>query len=394
MMLERRKTLALIAALMIAAGALLPVLRHRAAAAEQEPDPQVHGETVVLPRSSAALLQIATVANTAPQPAQLPGRLSWDEDRTARVLTPFAGRVAKILVKVGDCVKAGQPLALLYSPDFGAAQADARKAQAALQLAQRNRDRQQDLYEHGVVAAKDLEQAQADYLSAKAEHDRTQAQLKLVGDAREAVDQQFSLRSPIAGVVVERNLNPGQELRPDQAGAALLVITDPDSLWVLLDATQASAPAGLAPGAALSLQVQQLPDQRFAAQLEDIADFFDPQTRTIKLRGRFDNSQSHLRGGTYVTAELPAPPEQLPAAPASTAFLFGQDYYVFAVDGQGYTRRKVSVEFDRLGSVLFKSGVQPGERLVADGALFLERILEQSRDGEPSPATPGAAHHE
>lgn len=393
MKLKPRTGLALGAALILGVAALaLPALHRGPAAAEEKTDPQVHGETVSLPSSSAALLQIATVADAAPQPPRLPGRLSWDEDRTARVLTPFAGRVAKILVKPGDHVRSGQPLALLYSPEFGAAQADARKAQATLQLAQRNRLRQQDLYEHGVVAAKDLEQAQADELGAQAEHDRTLAQLRLAGDVRETVDQQFSLRSPVAGVVVERNINPGQELRPDQPGAPLFVVTDPDSLWVLLDATQAAAPAGLARGAALSLQVQELPDQRFAAQLEDIADFFDPQTRTVKLRGRFDNRQSHLKGGTYITAELPAPATQAPAAPASTAFLLGQDYYVFVAGSGGYTRRKVGVEFDRQGSVLFKSGVQPGERLVADGALFLERILEQNRDSEQTSATPGGAH--
>lgn len=346
-------------------------------------DVRVQGETVWLPPASAALLQLATVGAAAPTAAELPGRLSWDEEHTARVLTPFAGRVAQILVRPGDTVKAGQALALLYSPDFGAAQADARKAEAQLQLAAHNRARQEDLYAHGVVAARELEQAQADYAAAQAEHERTQAQLKLVGDARETVDQRFSLRSPIDGLVVERNLNPGQELRPDQPGAPLFVITNPQRLWVLLDATEASAPTGLARGATLKLHVQQRPDQSFEAQLEDIADFFDPLTRTVKLRGVFDNRQAQLRGGTYVTAQLPAPPTQALAAPASTAFLLGQDYYVFVAGPQGYTRRKVVVRFDEQDRLLFTSGVQPGERLVADGALFLQRILEQHQDERP-----------
>jgi diguanylate cyclase (GGDEF)-like protein len=68
----------------------------------------------------------------------MPGRLVWDEDRTVRIYSAFAGRVTKILAKLGESVKPGQTLALVASPDFGEAQADARKAESDLALAQKN----------------------------------------------------------------------------------------------------------------------------------------------------------------------------------------------------------------------------------------------------------------
>ncbi|MFX8922143.1 biotin/lipoyl-binding protein, partial [Acinetobacter baumannii] len=92
----------------------------------------------------------------------------WNEDRTVRVSSPFSGRVVAIEVKPGDRVNAGQTLAWLSSADYGSAQADARKAHAALELASKNAARSQDLFEHGVAAERDAEQAKADLAAAEA----------------------------------------------------------------------------------------------------------------------------------------------------------------------------------------------------------------------------------
>ena len=157
--------------------------------------------------------------------------MSWNEDRTVRIFTPFAGRVSSILVQPGDNVKQGQTLAVIASPDFGQAQAETRRAQGEFALAKQNLARMRDLHEHGVAAAKDLNAAEADFARAESECKRTEARLKLYGGGSE-IDQTYALKSPLAGVVVEKNINPGQELRPDQMTSnapALFVITNPAS---------------------------------------------------------------------------------------------------------------------------------------------------------------------
>jgi cobalt-zinc-cadmium efflux system membrane fusion protein len=365
-------------AALIATTALIACRGHMQAPAPEGPKSRVSGETVALAAESAALLQTTAVIQAPGEHPTLPGRLAWDEDHTVRVLTPFAGRVGEILVKVGETVQQGQPLATLLSPDFGAAQAEARKAQAALGLSQRSLARVKDLAEHGVAAAKEVDQAEADFAGAKAEVERTTARLRLAGEGREAIDQRFSLKSPISGVVVERNINPGQELRPDQPGLPLFVVTNPASLWVSLDATESDAIPTRA-GAAMQLRTQELPGQTFPATLIQVADFVDPVTRTIKLRGQVDNHDRRLKGEMFVTAELQGAPSNALAAPASTVFLLGSDHYVFVAIGKdSFTRRKVDVDFSNDGLALFKANVTAGENLVSDGALFLERIIEQS----------------
>ena len=93
---------------------------------------------------------------------ELPARLVWNEEKTQRIYPAFAGRVGRIAADVGQRVRAGQVLAELASPEFGAAQADTTRTQADARLAQQNLQRQRELFEAGVLARKDLEQAEAE----------------------------------------------------------------------------------------------------------------------------------------------------------------------------------------------------------------------------------------
>ena len=164
-----------------------------------------------------ALLGLTAAAPGKTISVELPARLVWNEAKTQRIYPAFAGRVTGIRADVGQTVKAGSVLANLSSPDFGSAQADTAKAQGDLRLSQKTMQRQRELLEAGIIARKDFEQAEADASRAQAEAQRAVARTSLYGAVGGAgVDQQLALRSTVAGVVVERNLNPGQEVRPDE----------------------------------------------------------------------------------------------------------------------------------------------------------------------------------
>src|SRR6266581_3980057 len=207
--------------LLIAATALL----NACGKGDAKPDngqPKLEAGRIVFPQGSAQTSTIVVDTVKAGEPLQLslPGRLVWDEGRTVRLFPAFGGRVIRILAKVGDPVTQGQALAILASPDFGQAQADARRAQSDFSLAQKNLDRLHQLFDAGVAPKKDLSAAEADYARAQSELRRAEARVKLYGATGDSVDQNLALRSPIAGVVVERNINPGQELRPARSGCA------------------------------------------------------------------------------------------------------------------------------------------------------------------------------
>lgn len=346
------------------------------------PPAKVDGESVVFAPGSPQLSSLVSeaVAQRAAAAATLNGRLTWNEDRTVRVYSPFAGRVTLIRVQPGDHVKAGQVLAEIASPDFGQAQAEARRAEGDYALAQQNLARVRDLNQNGVAPAKDLNAAQADYARAESELRRTQARLKLYGGGG-SIDQTYALRSPLAGVVVEKNINPGQELRPDQmAGApALFVITNPAYLWVLLDATEKDLPH-LRTGKTLALGVPAYPDRKFDAQIASVADFLDPVTRTIKVRAVLDNSQRLLKGEMFVTAALGSEARNVLQVPSRAVFFQGGRHFVFVDGGNGtFVRTEVKVGEASEGSVTVSSGLQPGQKVVTEGALLLQQLLQPRR---------------
>lgn len=362
--------------------------------ARAEAGPVVKGETVTFPLGSPAVQRLAVEKVEAPMERSLalPGRLAWDEDHTVRVFPPFAGRVTRILAKVGDTVKPGQPLVEMSSPDYAQAQADARKARADLSLAQKAVGRQRELGRAGIVSAKDLEQAETDFTRAKAEADRAMGRLSAYGHGTDS-GPDFVLKSPMGGTIVERNLNPGQELRPDQPGNPLFVITDPTRLWASLDANEADL-RYLKPGMALAISSTQLPDSVFTGVLRQVADFVDPVSRTVKLRGDVPNAQRVLKAEMFVTARVSIPAAQEPTVDSRAVYLIGAQRYAFVHSGgTTYTRRPVQVGTEVGGRMPVREGLRQGEEVVVGGNLYLDQILGAGRSARPANA-PGAAHPE
>lgn len=365
--------------ILIAAAMLVAACGDHDKRAEATP-PRLENGRVVFSEGNPQLaaLQSDTVKAGAPEQLRLTGRLVWDEERTVRLYPPFAGRVARILVKPGDVVQAGQPLALLFSPDFGQAQAEARKAQTDFALAQKNLERLRDLNAAGVAARKELNGAEADYARAEAELARANGRIKLYGGSGE-VDQNFELRSPIAGTVVERNINPGQELRPDVAAGApaMFVVTDPSRLWLQLDANERDL-SRLRAGARATLRTGAWPDDTFAATVSTISDFIDPATRTVKVRGSVDNRSRKLKGEMFVTAEMEgAPRAQVQVSEKAIVQANGRNY-VFLEEAPGrYARVQVELDGVRDGTAAVSSGLTQGQKVVVEGNLFLNRLYRQ-----------------
>jgi cobalt-zinc-cadmium efflux system membrane fusion protein len=351
--------------------------------------PRLENGQIIFPEGSAQVSSFATEAVKASGPLQLrlTGRLVWDENRTVRLFPPFAGRVLQILVKTGEHVSRGQTLAKLASPDFGQAQADARRAQSDFALAEKNLSRLRELNEAGVSSRKDLAAAEADYARADAERARAMGKIKLYSAGSDSGDQTFSLASPIDGVVVERNINPGQELRTDlqlSNSPAMFVITDPTRLWVQLDAAENQL-AALRSAKQIRLRTAAWPNETFTASLDNISDFIDPATRTVRVRGTVENRERKLKGEMFVTAELQEAPTADLQIPERALLLSGGEYFVFVEEKPGrYSRQDVKIDAVRDGVVSVSSGVKLGQKIVIEGNLFLHRLHRQLSGGAPA----------
>jgi len=360
------------------------------AACGNEPEPakvaavQIEGDRAILSEPDKAdFLKSAVVERDQGSTLRLPGRLVWNEDHTVRIVPQVGGRIQKINVEIGSEINVGQILATLSSPDFGQAQADVRKAQADQQLAKQALERQRELHAAGVVADKDWQQTQAEAVRAQAEADRASRRLAGLGGAS---DGSYTLRSPLAGIVVERNLNPGLEFRPEQSSDPLFVVTDPTSLWLQLDAGEADL-AALKAGEKISLQVKQYPNERFAGVIRHVGDFVDPTTRTVRVRGEVPNPDRRLKGGMFATALIDLPPTQALLVPVAAVFLVGEQRYLFVEEATGrYILRAIQAGPERDGRIEILSGIGEGEKVVIEGNLHLIKFFK-SLPGQPKQAT-------
>ena len=346
--------------------------------------PVVDGNTLRYPASHPQLktLTEAIAVESKPIDIEMPARVIWDEDRTQRIYPAFAGKVSSILVDVGTRVRAGQALAELASPEFGAAQAEAARARTELSQAQRQLDRVRDLNAIGIASRKELEQAETDTLRAQAELDRAHARTRLYGSA-DSINQRLTITAGMSGVIAERSINPGQELRPEQFGpgsTALFILTDPSRLWLHIDVRESDLSL-LEPGRKIDFIAHAYPDQRFEAEVVAIGDSIDPVTRTLKVRARVDNASRSLKVEMLGRARISRSPGNGVVIPAPAVFNQDGAHWVYVASAPGvFELRKVETANIGAGKLLVRAGLSQGQRVVVENTLLLARMHRASLD--------------
>lgn len=353
--------------------------------ADESPAPKITEDQITFATSAAQLASITVETAKEHSAASISvfGRLAWNDAVTVRVFSPVAGRVLKIPAELNQSVAAVDVLAEMDSPDYSQALADVRTADGNFSVADKAFSRAQELLAHGAAAQKDVEAAESAFVAARAEKERAEAKLVNYGGRGNGTNVAYLLRSPLAGVVVERNLTPGQEIRGDQMLAnapqffsPLFVVTDPAHLWVQLDVPETDL-RHLKKGLPLAIRSQSLPGEKFDGEIETISEALDPNTHTITVRGSVDNSARKLKAEMFVTVELPNEDKAKLEVPAKAIYLRGNAHCVFVEEQPGaFRRREVKIGETSDDSVEILDGLKSGERVVTDGALLLEQMFE------------------
>ena len=344
--------------------------------------PKVQGEVYLAPDSpKKAYVKIASLSLTQHSLLEpLAGKITYNESVTSRISSPVAGRVIAAPVVLGTQVQAGSTLLELDSPDVAAAEADYAKAQADLTLASHAFKRQQELYAGKAVSQKELEQAQDDLNDARSDVQRAQQRMKNLRISARQSDGRFALRSPISGVVVERNVNPGMEVRPDR-DVPLFVVSDIKKLTVLMEVFEVNF-GKIRLGQKLSISVPAYPGELFAATVQYIGQVLNENTRTIQVRCDLSNPDGRLLPGMYATITVVSDPgDRAIVIPLTAVFTEGDADYVFiAVDDNHYQQRPIEIGLRLKDKAVITQGLQPSEQLVTEGALMLRAEEEVETD--------------
>lgn len=308
------------------------------------------------------------------------GRVAFDDLRVSHIYSPVTGRVSKIFVDFGKTVKKGDPLAAIDSPDLASAYSDLLKANADLTAAQHDVGRQRDLAQAHAAAQAQVEQSEDNFLKAQAEMQRAQLKTKLLhASGSEVVSQGYVLRSPIAGEVVARNVNPGIEVQGMLSGAnvanELFTVGSIDKVWLLADLYESQL-GKVKPGDQVDIATVSYPDP-FHGVVDYVSDVLDPATRTAHLRCSVDNADRRLKPEMFVTATVHLGERPAIAVPRSAVLKLADAYVVFVQAGKteaGQLRfvvHPVKLGEDEGGLVEITDGLKVGDQLVTEGSILL-----------------------
>jgi cobalt-zinc-cadmium efflux system membrane fusion protein len=378
-----KKVVLLVAVFGIAAGSSYWVWQNlhtpQAEAAMEKPATHTTSDTVHFAAEAPQLtfLKIKPV-DAFPEPLidGLNARIAYDDNYTARVFSSIAGRVVKIAADAGQHVKAGDPLLWIDSPDYAQGASDSLKADADLASKTAEYERAKQLYDAKGIALKDFESAESDWRQAEAEAQRAKARMEnLSSNTVTTAEGNFILRAPINGVISERQVNAGSEVRPD-ASNALFVITDPNHVWVVADLPEQQI-GKVRVGQPISVEVDAYPDEFFPGKVSIISETLDPVMRRLQVRCEVDNSQHKLKPEMYARiSPIVDAKSKLPRVPNTALFTQGLYSFLFVEQAPGVLqRRRVTLGMQDADVTYIKEGLHAGERVVTSGALLLNSEL-------------------
>ena len=337
-------------------------------------------ELFTVPKDQMAHLQVITVEKTKLQRVlRLTGSVAYNQFKTTPVFPAIGGPVHEILVAPGQSVQVGAPLLTINSPDYALARAAYIKAKEALQLADKILHRARDLYAHGAISEADLQQAESSRTQAEADMVSSQDALRALGikDPDSVAKNtgkttlQIPLLAPVNGEVVERLVGPGQLLQ--NGVTQCFTISDMSQVWVLVNVYQSEMPYVHA-GQKVEINTESYPDT-FHGEISYIAPALDPNTRTVQARIVTSNPAKKLKKDMYVVASVQAGvnPDALTIPDAALLRDTENQPYVYVqTDTNRFARRLVKFGGSNAGRTEITDGLKEGERLVGDGALFLQ----------------------
>lgn len=307
----------------------------------------------------------------------LNGKIILDENRTARIFSPVFGRVVAIKAQLGDSVKVGQVLLQLDSSDVDSAVADAKKAQSDLRLNQQVFERSRMLLEGGAIAQKEVESAQANLDTSRAEAERANAKLKNL-NISSVSSHPYAIRSPIAGVVADRKINPASQVRPD-ASEPLFIVTDPWHLGVSIDLPEREL-SKVHQGQQVSVQVDAYPDEVFNGEVKTIGLMVDPTTRRVPVRCSVEG-KGKLKPEMYARiTPQDSSQHKVIRLPNSALITEGLYNYVFVEERPlHFKKRRVTLDLQRQEYATVKQGLVVGERVLTSGAILLNADLSSGK---------------
>ena len=391
----------IILAVFVAAAVVLGVIWARlrvasptmhATSTQQQSDASDPPQYVDLSEKQAATLKVGPVESRDFEVIKTAvGTIDFNENLLVQVFSQYSGKIIKALYNVGDDVKQGDILFTIDSPDLLQAESTLLATAGVLELQKKTLARIGGLLKSGGMAQRDFDQATSDEQTAEGNFKAAKNAVRIFGKTDAEIDQILSdrkvdstlvVQSPISGRVVTRNAAPGFLTQPG-ASPPPFQIADVSTMWMIANVIESDAPAYKV-GQPVEARVTAFPDKVFTGRVTNLGSSIDPNSHRQLVRSEIDDPEHLLRSGMFASFKIHvgAPVRSL-AVPVAGVVREGDGTMSVWVtkDRRRYTKRTVTLGLRQDGWDQILDGLQPGDTVVTDGAVFLSNKLLMGAEG-------------
>lgn len=297
------------------------------------------------------------------------GTVQLDLQGGAKIVSPLAGTVEKIFVKIGDIVKRGAPLASIRSSDVSDAYSSYLSAQAQLKQAERSYDLNRKLFEIGAVTKNDLLTSESNYEQSKALAEGLKKKLEfygcsVTGEMRDAL----VLKAPVTGKVVEVQAHIGDRF---DTSTAVMTLADPSQSLVVANIYDTDA-GKISRGQKVDFTSDVFPGENFQGVITYVSDVEDPDSKTIKTYIKPLSGTKRLKPNMFMKIKILEKEKSLPVIPKSSIIYRDGRFYVQAVKNGQFELQEIKPMREISEKLMVVEGVIEGDT-IACSAIDMEK---------------------
>lgn len=332
------------------------------------------GDTILIDDKS-TLLRKLRIDTIKPEPYRtkllISGIVRAIPNNYAEVASPFAGRITKSFVRLGQRVNVDSPIFEISSPSFFEAGKAYYQSKQEMQLAEKNLKRQKDLFDNGVGIQKDVEEAEVTFELAKRDFENCVASLSVyhVKSDELILGQPLIVRSPIQGEIVDNKIVLGQYLKEDAEPVA--IVAELSKVWVAGQLKEKDIKS-VHKSDEVEISLTGIPDIHFSGKVYHISEILDEETRSVQVFIECDNKDRNMKPGMYVTAQFSDSTGFSILIPVSSVLQMEDSCFVFLqVSRNKYIRRPVIIAGTDTSLAIIKSGLKAGDKIISQGGSLL-----------------------
>jgi cobalt-zinc-cadmium efflux system membrane fusion protein len=310
------------------------------------------------------------------------GNIDFDGDLSVSVFPPYQGTITSMMVELGADVQTDQPLYSMRSPDLIQAESTLISAAATFDLTSKELARVKAL---SGISVRETEQATSDQQTAegalKAGRDAVRVFGKTDTDidgiiASRQIDPALVVRSPMRGTITSKNAQPGYFVQPGTAPAPYSV-ANVAIKWMLANVSESDVPF-FHVGHPVRVTVMAYPDRVFTGKVSKLYETVDPNTHRETIRSEIEDPRNELRPGMLANFVIGVRgPEAGISVPTNAVVREGDGTMTAWVttDRRRFVQRVITIGRRHHNRIEILDGLQRGEMVVADGAIFLSNML-------------------